>query len=480
MMRALLTRSAAVTLSLVLVFSAYAIPKPAQAQMAVIDSAVLATVNAILGTNAAELNIDQVLDGVAWQLANTVLESMSRSVVNWINSGFEGSPAFVQDLNQNLRGVADAVAAEFIGQLADQMMDTPLSGTVEAVAYGYYLSTNGDAFLREQLYTLRDTVEDDLAFTGGDFNSGGWRGWFALTGNRANNPHGAYLNAKDELDRRIEASLNKRITELGWGNGFLSWRGECGDRQTTTGSDGRINAPVPAVNLGGEEFCADAPIETPGSVIEKQLNETLAGGQQRLQVADEINEIVNALVSQLVSQALQGLSSIGSRSSGGSGYIDRPGTPTPVTPPATPIGGSVDDLLISGVQGQVTLLASYQTDWQKIEAVASSTLACDESTDAEKVQATDAKARADTALSRVAVSLAALQAITVEIMQARTGANPTAIVTIAQDFQALMTNPATPSSTEVAEAGALAAEEGTPASLYMELRTSSLRCTPTS
>ncbi len=463
--------------AIALIAPAFLFPRPAEAQMAVIDHAAVATLNTILGVDTKQLSKDEILDAVAWQLANTVLESLSRSVVNWINSGFEGSPAFVQDLGENLSGVADAVAAEFIGKLADQVKDTPLSGTAEAVAYAYYLSTNGDEFLRRQLYTLRNTVQNDRAFTGGDFSQGGWRGWFALTGNRANNPHGAFLSAQRELERRIESSLEQRVTELNWGNGFLSWRGECADRQTTAGADGSLNAPVPSVNLGGEEHCLDAPIETPGSVIESQLNQTLAGGQQRLQVADEINEIVGALVTQLVNEALQGLSSVGSRSSGGSGFIDR--TSAPVAPGQG--SGTVDDLLVNGIEGQLTALATYQTNWQKILTTASAVLVCSEATEAEKAQAAGAKAEADTALGRVSIALASFNAIVAELRQIRPGVNQSAsLPSIAQDFQALMTNPATPSTAEVTASVALAAETGTSTSLYMELKAAADRCVPVS
>ena len=41
-------------------------------------------------------------------LANEALQVLSGSIVNWINSGFDGSPAFVQDLKEHFHYNAHA------------------------------------------------------------------------------------------------------------------------------------------------------------------------------------------------------------------------------------------------------------------------------------------------------------------------------------------------------------------------------------
>lgn len=420
------------------------------------NSAAALTLAALQGKEGA-------LDAVAWGLANVALQSITKSVVNWINSGFNGSPAFVQDLSRNLQGVADGVAADFIGQLADQLEDTPMRGTVEAVAYGYYLSTSGDAFLKKQLYTLRDVAQNDVAFVQGDFNQGGWDGWMALTQNPANNPYGSYLNAKAELDRRIEASLDQRVTELGWGRGFLSWRGDC---------------PAPAggspTQLGSQEQCLNAPIQTPGSVVEAQLNASLGIPAGQLTVADEINEIVGALMSQLVNQALQGLSTIGSSSSGGSGYIDR----------ATSEGErGVDGLLLNGVEQQTTLVAEYQSGWLKISAAANKAGLCDEATNEEKDVIADAKLRSDAGLLKASIALSSLQGILGDIEGGVNQSGDSARINLIQDsaikFQSAMTSGAIPSAVDVEEVRT-ASDAANSDSLYSQLVRISDRCEPTS
>ncbi len=64
-------------------------------------------------------------------------------------------------------------------------------------------------------------------------------------------------------------------TLLGWGRGFLSH---------TDPATGKITSP--------------------GSVIEGQVNQRLFSGESRIQIADEFDEVVNALVNSLIKIAI--------------------------------------------------------------------------------------------------------------------------------------------------------------------------------
>ena len=74
---------------------------------------------------------------------------------------------------------------------------------------------------------------------------------------------------------------------MDWGRGFLSFK----DPET------------------GE-------ITSPGTIIEKQVNQRLGSGERRLEIADEFDEIVNALINQLIKIALSEVTSTG----GGGGF----------------------------------------------------------------------------------------------------------------------------------------------------------------
>ena len=102
-----------------------------------------------------------------------------------------------------------------------------------------------------------------------------WDDWMSYTQNPYNNPFGATIYGQIELNKRIASSLGIQSTLLDWGGGFFS------SKDPKTGE-----------------------IRTPGSVIEKQLNDRLGSGQRRLEIADEFDEVVNALVNQLIKIAI--------------------------------------------------------------------------------------------------------------------------------------------------------------------------------
>src|ERR1039458_7446482 len=57
---------------------------------------------------------EYVLDPLAWAVAKGLLQNMTDSTVKWINSGFQGSPAFVQNPEKFFRSIGDNIAGNFI------------------------------------------------------------------------------------------------------------------------------------------------------------------------------------------------------------------------------------------------------------------------------------------------------------------------------------------------------------------------------
>src|SRR5262245_61869411 len=85
-------------------------PTPAHAFVD-IPNLIQNTISAV--ENHAETVKEYILDPLVTLLARTILQSLMRSVINWANNGFEGSPAFVTDLKNNLRNLGDYVAGAF-------------------------------------------------------------------------------------------------------------------------------------------------------------------------------------------------------------------------------------------------------------------------------------------------------------------------------------------------------------------------------
>jgi hypothetical protein len=92
----------------------------------------------------------------------------------------------------------------------------------------------------------------------------------------ANNPYGAFLEAQSELSASVSNAQGEETKLLEFGRGFLSFKD------------------------------ANGNIATPGVVIEEQLNSVLQIPQGRLEVADELNELLGALFTQLVGTVFGG------------------------------------------------------------------------------------------------------------------------------------------------------------------------------
>ena len=230
-------------------------------------------------------NKDLILDGIAWQMVNLTLQSMSKDIVSWINSGFNGSPAFVRDLGGFMTNIADKVAGEYIwGREGLEFLCSPFKLNIQMALDIQYQKGRDFTSSKCTLSGIADNIE---GFFNGDFLSGGWDSWYSITNTPANNPYGAMLEAQGALTIKISGAQNAELKLLDFGKGLFS------KKQTVcSGRDDRAK-------------CVEK-IVTPGETINSQLNTALNIPAGRLQVADEINEIVGALFTQLATQALSG------------------------------------------------------------------------------------------------------------------------------------------------------------------------------
>lgn len=271
-----------------------------------IKTTVESTVSAVSNVTSAAadtlgISKEFTLDSIAYWLAKKALKMVLKSTVNWINSGFQGSPAFIGDLEQFLIDSADEIFGEFINDSDLAFLCSPFQLDIKiALALSYKPE------LRQEVQcTLSDVVTNVENFLAGDFTQGGLAGLFEVTQNPSNNFFGAQANAKIALRGRLQDGKEREIYQLNWGKGFISSE-KC-------------------LIVGSGEECT---IDMPGETIAQALNFQLSVPGRELIAADEINEIVSALFSQLAFQALKGgmsllSSSGGSGGGGGPSYLDK-------------------------------------------------------------------------------------------------------------------------------------------------------------
>lgn len=245
---------------------------------------------------------DYVLDGATWALAKAFVSAMVQSLINWINSGFKGSPMFIQDLQGFLIDVADKAVGEYIDELGGlgSFICSPFRLDVQiAVALQYSEQTRtGQPAPDCTLTGIIDNLEGFISGEPGSFSEGGWNDWFDVTSSpEMYTPYGAVLAAQTGAQIRILNAQGEKKAELNWGAGFLS---------------GEICQMVHGAGSSKEECF----ISKPGKIIQEALTFNLDSGRQSLIEADEIDELLGALLGQLANKALTGAAGLLGLSSG--------------------------------------------------------------------------------------------------------------------------------------------------------------------
>lgn len=146
-------------------------------------------------------------------------------------------------------------------------------------------STNGQSYKKRAACTMTNTV-NNIDKISADFQKGDLSSYVEYVGNPANRAASSYLMAHDELNRRVSLNQGKANFELRMTD-FLSFK-KC---DNVTGKDGKTSQ-------------ANCRTYSPGQVIEGELNNALGAKYQRLAMADEFDEVVTALVNQLIKTAL--------------------------------------------------------------------------------------------------------------------------------------------------------------------------------
>ena len=335
---------------MILTIGILSFPKNSLAQLAVTDPG-----NTIQGTISATANVAQevsnysqnyketVLDPIAYSVAKTILRQVTTSVVEWINTGFEGSPAFLTNPAGFFRDLASEEIGAFIEQDSDlQFLCTPYSINIRlALAFRYR------PFKKRVTCTLDQVIQNTVGavkgasingLTAGDFSQGKWPAFVSLSTEPQNNVYGAFMEADAELDARLGDKLSRKKEEINQGRGFLSYS-KCQDVAVQPSAPD-IVPPAPPMATGntvnadiyqdgstytktkkgpnGSKVTQKCQVYTPGSVIAGGLETSLGSPVRELELADEFNEIVNALFAQLLKQVITG----GLSGVSGSGHSD--------------------------------------------------------------------------------------------------------------------------------------------------------------
>lgn len=292
---------------------------------------------------------------LAHLIGKRMLAEMTKSIVDWINGGFDGSPSFITNPESFLLDVGDQVVGEYILGTGLAGLCKPFEFNVRiALAVNYSYKSGFGARSQCTLTDILGNAENAFNDFTSDFTKGGWRSWFTMTGNPYNNPYGAYLEANAEVSAQIGNRKSVELKKLDWGNGFFSYE-ECRDGTITWGGMKGKNSGVRLTNRDGGsaedsgydaaidtyldggsdedvegaydeayDAASDCSIKTPGKTIAGALDGPMGAYANQIGLADSLDAIVNALANQMFDQVMGmtlgakgGL--LGATSSGGAG-----------------------------------------------------------------------------------------------------------------------------------------------------------------
>ncbi|MBI4118008.1 MAG: hypothetical protein HY455_00480 [Parcubacteria group bacterium] len=254
----------------------------------------------------AEWIKEYVFDPIAFALINSIIRQMTANIIDWINSGFDGNPAFITDLDRHLTNACYGTFDDFVNELGSTR---GLNSRSQILLARSIALTDPCATIRGGDLLSPNIAEEAFAQFLFDFRYGGTERFVRMVLWGQNNAYGRYLIASNEASRRLDINRQSELERLGWGDGFLEWK-ECTTVQWDNPDTPEVDAP--------RQRCETA---TPGKVVEHQLNDTLDSNKRRIEIADEIDEIITALMTQLTEQALAG--GLRALSGGGNSYTNR-------------------------------------------------------------------------------------------------------------------------------------------------------------
>jgi hypothetical protein len=251
---------------------------------------------------------DCVLNPLMWAAKDAFIQIITNDIIDWIEGGFEGTPAFLSDPEDFFIGVADTVLQDFLYNSGlDEFLCDPfaldvifgISMDYSRPAYGRYgklscsldeifpgidinIDTDGDGVPDATVSTPNGNQAFDMMANDGEVwdYSVGLVG-AAMIADHGNNAMGTQLQLREQVSQRISAQQSEEGMKLDAGKGWFSLKCDVDD-----------------------DFVEDG-VCTPGEFVAGHINNYTNSALEQLTIADEFSEILNALFSALVQQLLE-------------------------------------------------------------------------------------------------------------------------------------------------------------------------------
>lgn len=192
-----------------------------------VGHAAASATNATANTTSLALKIKdaakEILKQILMTVARKLLQDMTKSTINWVNSGFHGSPLFLQNPESFFKDIAKYEIRTMVDMFGYDPNKFPFGKDFALNTINAYKRTLDN----NAAYTLNKVMTEPQARQFRDnFNVGGWNGFLINTQYPQNNYLGFQMIATEALAKKLQGTTQnaaqKVQTTLAQGAGFLS------------------------------------------------------------------------------------------------------------------------------------------------------------------------------------------------------------------------------------------------------------------
>ncbi len=255
------------------------------------------------------------LDSLAKIIIKNFIQKITMGIIDWINTGYEGKPFFLEDPGSFFKNIAQDEILAFGNSINDPNLFPFGKNFMQNFIGGFRnkFATNAQYSLNNFIQrTNPGSVSADF-YT--NFNIGGWNAWLGMTQYPQNNPIGFSLMASNALSVNLQGTFDSRATQIK--DSIRDAGGFLGDERCAD-PEGVTHAENSAALRGepGARLCNRWEYVTPGKLIADKLTYSANSSERSLEVADDINSALaaigdaalNKFISDLTTKGLKGLS----------------------------------------------------------------------------------------------------------------------------------------------------------------------------
>ncbi len=259
-------------------------------------------------------------NGIAYNLAKSQLSSMTKNTLSWVNTGFQGDPFYIQNMDSyNDSLVRDSLikTTTLIGASLGERLYPYGMDVARSLVNDYKNTKNfGDSMVSTlSLYLPPGVTNDQYA---SDFSLGGWDAWLSLTQRESNNPLGFSVAVSQYQSDQENKIIAQKKDTLDRNDGMLDHT-DCkwSEQPADIRPDSTPEETQKALDKWKESrTCLKEIVLTPGFVIKEKLVTTTNLSETQLLLADSINESLASVFSNMIdrmrSKGLKGLTDVDS------------------------------------------------------------------------------------------------------------------------------------------------------------------------